>query len=312
MKHGIDRRRFFEASSGAFLGATFGTRLGARELAARPIGRGRRTGEARNIKKALKIGMIAVDGDLTDKFELARDLGFDGVEMDSPNELSLDDVLAVKEASGLEIPGVVDSAHWRDTLGDPDPEVRARGVAGLETALRDAEAYGATTVLLVPAVVNKKISYLDAYERSQAEIRKVLPLAEELGISIAFENVWNQFLLSPLEAARYVDEFESERVGWFMDIGNIVNYGWPEQWVRILGDRILKLDFKEFSRTKRDQEGLWKGFCALGEGECDWPDVMRALDEIGYEGWASAEVRGGDRERLLEISEWMDAILASG
>ncbi len=295
----LDRRQFALASASA---------LTLSSLGATPASRA----PERSIRKAVKVGMIGVEGSLADKFRAVAELGFDGVEMDSPNDYSLEEVLAAKEASGLAIPGTVDSVHWRDTLGDPDPEVRARGVQGLETALRDAKAYGASTALLVPAVVNKRISYADAYERSQQEIRKVLPLAEELGVKIAIENVWNQFLLSPLEAARYVDELESDHVGWFMDVGNVVNYGWPEQWIRILGPRILKLDFKEFSRKKRDDEGLWKGFCALGEGDCDWPAVMQALDEIGYtKGWASAEVRGGDRERLTAIHAWMDGILAS-
>jgi hexulose-6-phosphate isomerase len=305
----LDRRQLVGLGGAALVGAGLGlpTSL-AHGGPSRPVRDG---GRGRNIRKALKIGMIQVEGSLEEKFLAAAELGFDGVEMDSPNELAPEEVLAAKEESGLAIPGVVDSVHWRDTLGDPDPEVRARGVAGLETALRDAKTYGASTVLLVPAVVRKDIRYDEAYTRSQTEIRRVLPLAEELGVSIAIENVWNQFLLSPVEAARYVDELESEHVGWFMDIGNVVNYGWPEQWIRILGDRILKLDFKEFSRKKRNDEGLWKGFCELGEGDCDWPAVMAALDEIGYEGWASAEVGGGDRERLAAINAWMDGILAS-
>ncbi len=266
----------------------------------------------RALKKALKFNMIGAGNTLAEKFRLARECGFDGVEMDSPNAFETDEVLAAKQESGLAIPGVVDSLHWQKTLGDPDAAVRTEGVAALETALRDCKAYGGTTVLLVPAVVNGSISYADAYTRSQHEIKKVLPLARELDVKIAFENVWNNFLLSPLEAARYVDEFESDRVGWFMDVGNIVNYGWPEQWIRILGKRILKLDVKEFSRTKRNDEGLWKGFAVeLGEGECNWPEVMRALADIGFDGWASAEVRGGDAERLLDIAHRMDTIFAS-
>ena len=161
-------------------------------------------------------------------------------------------------------------------------------------------------------MVTKQVSYADAYARSQKEIRRVLPLAEELGVKIAFENVWNQFLLSPLEAARYVDEFESDSVGWYFDVGNVVNYGWPEQWVEILGKRILKLDIKEYSRKRRNDEGLWKGFgVKLLEGDCDWPSVMRALDQVGFQGWATAEVGGGPRERLAEIADRMDRIFAS-
>jgi L-ribulose-5-phosphate 3-epimerase len=265
----------------------------------------------RPIRKAVKLGMVAGEMSLLEKFRLLKKLGFDGVELDSPNNLDAEEVLAARDEAELPIHGVVDSVHWRHTLADPDPAVRAKGVEGLKTALRDCKRYGGSTVLLVPAVVNKTVSYDDAYKRSQVEIRKVLPLTAELDIRIALENVWNNFLLSPLEAARYVDEFDSPLVGWYFDVGNVVNYGWPEQWVRILNKRIFKLDIKEFSRAKRDSEGLWKGFhVKLLEGDCDWPAVMAALDEIGYRGWATAEVSGGDEQRLRDIADRMDRIFA--
>ncbi len=299
----IDRRAFLGAASLAAttpLWSGLTTPLQGREPGGRPI------------RKAVKIGMVQEGDTLLEKFQLLKELGFDGVELDSPNGLKEDEVLAAKKATGLEIPGVVDSVHWGKPLSHPDAEVRRAGREGLETALRDAKTYGASTVLLVPAVVTKQISYVDAYTRSQAEIRRVLPLADELGVKIAFENVWNQFLLSPLEAARYVDEFESDSVGWYFDVGNVVNYGWPEQWVEILGKRILKLDIKEYSRKRRNDEGLWKGFgVKLLEGDCDWPSVMRALDRVGFQGWATAEVGGGQRQRLAEIAERMDRIFAS-
>lgn len=273
--------------------------------------RARQAGSHTILKKALKYGMIAEDLPILDKFRLVKELGFDGVEMDSPNDLDRREVLRARDTVGLPIPGVVDSVHWRKTLSDPDPAVRAEGLQGLRRALDDARAYGASTVLLVPAVVNKDVSYADAYQRSQSEIRKALPAAERAGVKIAIENVWNNFLLSPLEMARYIDEFESPWIGVHFDIGNIVNYGWPEQWIRILGHRILKTDIKEFSRDKRDKEGLWQGFkVKLGEGDVDWPAVRKALNEIGYSGWGAAEVPGGDRERLREISERMDTILS--
>lgn len=297
----LTRRRFVGMTS-AMIGAACAAPL--HSSGATPMG-------TRRIKKSLKYGMIEAPT-VGERFAMAADAGFDGVELDSPNTLDPDEVLAARDASGLVIPGVVDSVHWQHTLGDADPAVRARGVRGLEQALRDCATYGGTTVLLVPAVVNKQISYADAYTRSQAEVRQILPLAEELGVKIAFENVWNGFLLSPLEAARYVDEFDTDRVGWYFDVGNIVNFGWPEQWIRILGKRILKLDVKEFSRARRDKEGLWKGFgVEIGEGDCDWPAVMAALDEIGYEGWASAEVSGGGPDRLTEIADRMEKVLSS-
>jgi hexulose-6-phosphate isomerase len=265
----------------------------------------------RSIKKALKFGMVDGEMSLLEKFKLIKSTGFDGVEMDSPTELSMDEILEAKGKSKLEIPGVVDSVHWKSALSDPDASVRATGRKALETALRDCKKLGGTSVLLVPAVVNKKVSYQEAWDRSIAEIREVLPLAKELEIHIAIENVWNQFLLSPLEAARYVDQFESPWIGWHFDIGNVVNYGWPEQWIRTLGKRILKLDVKEYSRKKRDELGLWKGFdVEIGEGDCDWAAVMTALDEIGYSGWAAAEVDGGGRGRLADIAKRMDHCIA--
>ncbi len=257
------------------------------------------------------LATVTVKGTLDDQLAAIRDAGFEGFEPLS--HMSTDEVLAARDKHGLAIPSVCCSTHWQSPLSDADPKVRAAGLAGLERALRDAKYYGASSVLFVPAVVTKETSYADAYERSQAEVKKLVPLAEELGIAIAFENVWNHFLLSPLEAARYVDEFRSKAVGWHFDVGNSINNGWPEQWIRVLGARIKKLHIKEFSCKKRDDEGLWKGFdVKLGEGDDDWPAVMSTLDAIGYEGWAIAEQPGADSiEGLKDISARMDKILAS-
>ncbi|MEX2218732.1 MAG: sugar phosphate isomerase/epimerase family protein [Phycisphaerales bacterium] len=264
----------------------------------------------RRLKRAVKWGMVSTPGSVREKFALLRTLGYDGVELDSPGGPPESEVAEAVKATGLPVHGVVDSVHWQKPLSDPSPAVRDEGRRALETALHACKAYGGTTVLLVPAVVSKAVPYADAYRRSQDEIRKVLPLAADLGLEIAIENVWNNFLLSPLEAARYIDEFQSPAIGWYLDIGNIVNYGWPEDWARTLGKRVLKLDIKEFSRKKRDAEGLWKGFQAeIGDGDCDWPAVMKALAEIGYDGWATAEVGGGDEARLRDILARMDRVL---
>jgi hexulose-6-phosphate isomerase len=264
-------------------------------------------------KKAVKYYMVQPGKTLLEKFQLLKELGFDGIELDSPNKFKLEDVLAAKEKTGLEIPGVVDSVHWGDThqLGSPDAKARERGVEALKHALRDARAYGATSVLLVPANVKKTVSYADAYKRSQEEIRKVLPLCKELNVKIAIENVWNNFLLSPIEMARYIDEFESEYIGVHFDVGNIVLYGWPEQWISTLGKRIVKLDIKEYSRKRCDQEGRWKGFdIPLLKGDCDWPAVMKALKEIKYVGWGAAEIAGGNKEYLAGVARDMNTIFS--
>lgn len=260
-------------------------------------------------KKALKFGMVKEGNSLVEKFKLVKELGFDGIDMDGAPQKH-DEVLKARDESGLFIHGVVDNAHWSQPLSHPDPQVREAGLNGLLTALRDCKAYGGDTVLLVPAVVNKEMSYADAYSRSQAEIRKALPLAQELGIKIAIENVWNMFLLSPLEMARYIDELESPLVGSYFDVGNIVNYGWPEQWIHVLGKRIMKIDIKEYSRKKRDTNGPGAGFgVPIGEGDCDWPAVLKALSDVGYQGWATAEVKGGGREQLKDVADRMDQYL---
>jgi hexulose-6-phosphate isomerase len=291
----MERREFLAAAAATVASAAVG---GAQDT------------KPRKIRKSLKYGMIVGKAPVIEKFRMAKRAAFEGIELDSPSDLSPEEVLAARDATGIAVEGVVDSVHWAKTLGDPDAKVRAEGVAALETALRDCQRFGGDSVLLVPAVVNQSISYADAWERSQAEIRKALPLAAELRITVAIENVWNHFLLSPLEAARYVDAFESPWVGWHFDVGNVVNYGWPDQWIRILGKRIKKLDVKEYSRKKRDAEGLWKGFdVEIGEGDCDWPAVREALSAIGYSGWATAEVRGGDEARLADVAARMDRVL---
>ncbi len=264
------------------------------------------------IKKALKFGMVKERLSILDKFKLLKDLGFDGVELDSPNNLDKKEILDARDKTGLVIPGVVNSMHWKYPLSSPDPGVRARCVESMKTALNDCRDYGGTTVLLVAGIVNEKISYDDAWNRTQTEIRKLLPVAEETGVKIAIENVWNNFLLSPMEAANYIDGFDHPMIGWHFDVGNVVRYGWPEQWIKILNKRILKLDIKEYSRKKQWDEGVGKGFdVELLKGDCNWPVVMDALEAIEYKGgWGAAEVPGGDRKRLEKISRAMDRIFA--
>jgi len=266
----------------------------------------------RSIKKAVMWDMIKGGNSVLERFELLKQAGFDGVEMNSPGGPPNDEIKRACETTGILIEGMVDSVHWRQTLSHPSPKVRASGLKALEQALRDCKELGGTSVLLVPGVVNAEVAYDQCYERSQAEIRKAVPLAAELGIKIAIEDVWNDFLLSPLEAARFVDEFGNPAaVGWHMDIGNIMRWGYPEQWIRILGKRIMKLHVKGFSRKKMSEEGLGKGFdVQLDEGDINWKAVMHALDEIPYTTWMCAEVSGGGLERIQDIGRRMDRILA--
>lgn len=261
--------------------------------------------EKPRLRKALKLSMVGGKGPLVEKFKMAKEAGFEGIDVDS--DQPVEEVKRAMAESGLIVHGMVDYVHWGQPLSSPDPEVRAKGVEVLQKCLRETKIYGGTTVLLVPAVVSKEVSYEDAYIRSQAEIRKCLPLAQQLGIKILFENVWNNFLLSPVEMKRYIDEFDSQMVGAYFDVGNIVNYGWPEHWIRTLGSRIGKLDIKEFSRKIANEKGKGAGFgVEIGEGDCDWPAVNAALKDIKYSGWATAEVSGGDLARLTDIAQRMD------
>ena len=269
------------------------------------------TASQRKIRKAIMWETLKVPGTVLEKCQLVKAAGFEGVEPMS--HMNQQEVLDALKTSGLAAASVCCSTHWKKPASDPDPAVREEGLRGLEQALRDAKAYGATSVLFVPGRVEKRVSYADAWTRSQEQIRKAIPLASQLGVKIAIENVWNQFLLSPLEAARYIDEFQSDSVGWHFDIGNVLNYGFPEQWIHILGKRIVKLHVKEFSRAQRDKTGPASGFkVKFLEGDNDWPAVMKALDDIGYTGWGIAEQPGADSaEGLKDLSERMDKIFAS-
>ena len=264
------------------------------------------------IRKSLKHGMIKVAKSIAEKFALAKQAGFDGIEFDGP--IKSGDLPQIKDASAetdLPVPGLVAGVAGRMMALDDESE-RKRGIERFSQALHDAKALGGNTVLLYPGIVNEKHQYDVVYERLQKAIAQLIPISRETGVKIACENVWNNIFVSPLEARDFVDSFNSSQVGWYFDVGNVVRFGWPEHWIRILRHRIFKLDIKEYSRKLQNNEGLWKGFSAkLGEGSVDWTEVMKALREINYRGgWGSAEVAGGDLERLKDISRRMDRVFA--
>lgn len=264
------------------------------------------------LKKSLGLGMITEDLSLSDKFKVAKDLGFDGVELNSPVDFTLDEINKAKANSGIETPTVVNNDHWRVPLSDPDPEVRKNCIASVAKSLEEIKELGGDTVLVVPGVVNDKVSYEDAYYRSQNSIRELIPYAEKTGMQIGLENVWNNFLISPVEAKRFIDEINHPLVGWYFDIGNVLRYGWPEHWIKTLNHRIMKLHIKEFSRELMNSSGLWEGFKVdLLKGDNNWPVVMKAVSDINHQGgWLTAEVSGGDRNHLKKISEQMDEIIS--
>lgn len=266
---------------------------------------------ARDIKKGIMWGSLRVGTSILEKFQAAKLAGFDGVELTS--HLDRNEVLKARDATGLPIPSVCGELHWKYPLSHPDPKIREEGVAALKVTLEDAKAYGGDTILLVPGTVSETVSYDDCWKRSTEEIKKVIPLAEKLKVKIAFENVWNNFLLSPMEAARYVDQFKSPMAGFYFDCGNILAYGWPEQWIKILGKRIAKVHIKEYSRKIADKQGKSAGFgVKLQEGDVNWPAVMKALDDIGYHNWATIEQPGGNTpEGLKDLCDRLKNIIVS-
>lgn len=328
----LDRRAFLAAATGAAAGVLAGGNSAAQDTDPAPAPRGHRPRHAM-VRKALKFGMIGEGETIADKLKIARDAGFEGVEFDSPNDLDTDEILAARDSSGVTITGVVDSVHWSKPLSHPDPAVRMEGRHALERAMLDCRAYGGTTVLLVPGVVNATVSYAEAWDRSLREIRAAAPMAQDIGVQIAIENVWNNFLLSPLEARAFIDEAAKPLgkdtntvcadgiarpvIAWYFDVGNIWAYGWPRHWLDVFGSgpssHLARLDIKGYSRAKADKEGRWAGFgVEIGEDDVPWDTVRDWIAERGWSGWATAEVRGGDRARLREISGRMDTVLGLG
>jgi hexulose-6-phosphate isomerase len=262
------------------------------------------------IRKGVYVSMLPKGG-WEERFRLARAVGFEDVELATtadPKEAEAAKQAAA--AAGIRIHSVMNQAHWQFPLSSPDAEVVAKSIQGMETSLENARLWGADTVLLVPAVVNKEVGYREAWDRSTKAIRKLLPRAEKLKVVIAVENVWNKFLVSPIEFASYVDQFKSPWVKAYFDVGNIVLYGFPQDWIRVLGKRIVKLHFKDFS-FRRDPtiKKPAADFCALREGDVDWKAVHQALTEIGFQGTATVELPGGDEAYLREVSRRVDLIL---
>ncbi len=237
------------------------------------------------MKKAIYLDCAMGKGaSLEEKFEVIKDAGFDGVEIPTmPQKGDIEKVKKLSKTTGLEVHSVMNSGHWQFPLTSPDAEAREKCKAGMRTSLENAAEVGADAVLLVPAVVNPEVSYEDALKRSREGIEDLLPTAEKVKVKIAVENVWNKFLLSPVEFSEYVDSFKSEYLGAYFDVGNILLYGYPEQWIKTLGKRIVKVHLKDFRVDSRT-------FVYLLQGNVNWVAVMKALREVGYDGYVTAEL----------------------
>ena len=252
-------------------------------------------------KKSIMPGMIKAGASLEEKFAIAKKAGFDGIEV-PPHYDQEGAFRSASEKAGIPIHSVI-FGGWGKPLSHPDPKIREEGVEELKKGLKFAKAVGADSLLLVPAIVDAKTRYVEAYERSQEGIRKALPTAEETKVVISVEEVWNNFLLSPLEFNRYVDEFQSPFVKAYFDIGNVVKNGWPEDWIRTLGKRINRVHLKDFSKKKTQ-------FVKLTEGDVNWKEVRKAFAEVGFTNYCTVEFNGDDYLEPDELVRRIDKIFA--
>jgi len=257
------------------------------------------------VKKGVLVDMLPKDMSYADRFKLARQVGFEALQVNTtPKPAEQIEIKRAAETAGMRIDSVMNMDHWKYPLSSADPAVVEKSLNGMRTSIHNANFWGAKYVLLVPAVVNAETSYGDAWKRSQEQIRKLVPLAEQFKVVIALEEVWNKFLLSPLEFATYVDEFKSPWVKAWFDVGNVVLYGYPQDWIRTLGHRIVDMHVKDF---KRSEDGYqWVN---LGDGDVNWPEVRKALAEIHYSGTVITELESGDEAYLRDLSQRFDRLV---
>ena len=304
----VSRRTFLHSSAVAIAAGVVVNNLatGMAEPGARSLVTGA-DGLKGRLWKTLKIGMVNVPGSLTDKFQAVKAAGFEGIEMDAPGMNVEETRIAIAE-SGLPVDGTVNSTHWQIRHTDASPEVRARALESLTTAIRDTHAVGGHSVLLVVGH-GKDGTKEEVWKRSIDNISLAVPVAAQLGIQIVIENVWNHFhynhegdhTQSADQYVKYVDELNSPWVGMQFDIGNHWKYGSMGDWIRQLGKRVFKLDIKGYNRA----EDTW---ARIAEGDIDYADVRKALKEINFYGWCAAEVGGGDAQELKRISDEMDLV----
>lgn len=305
MHRNSSRRNFLKASVGA---AGFMSLAAPGSYMASPnTPRAGAPASKAHVKKAVLISMLPKEMSYADRFKLARDVGFEAVEAQTitdPKEA--DEIKKASDNAKVRIHSVMNMAHWKYPLSSEDPATVKTSLEGMQTSLHNAALWGADTVLLVPAVVDPETSYKDAWTRSQKQIRTLIPLAEKLKVVIAIEEVWNKFLLSPLEMKTYIAEFKSPWIKAYFDVGNVVLYGYPQDWIRTLGPAIAKVHLKDFKVDRNGGTWQWKN---LGEGEIDWEAVRKAFDDVGYAGYATTELSSGDEAYLRDVSKRVDKLV---
>jgi L-ribulose-5-phosphate 3-epimerase len=302
-------RRQFLKSSAAAAAYTASVECGLSTLLATPQSAAPSTTATAAAPLAIKKGLVysMLPGTLShsDRFKLARDAGFEVVQAPTTrDERAAEEIKNAADKANVRIDSVMNMDHWEYPLSSSDSGIVEKSLAGMRTSLHNAKLWGSDAVLLVPAVVNSQTTYSDAWTRSQTQIRKLIPLAAELKTVIAIEEVWNKFLLSPIEMDKYIREFQSRWIRAWFDVGNVLLYGYPQDWIRTLGKNIVKLHVKDFKRKK---DGY--AWVNLGDGDADWPEIRRALTEVGFAGSAIAELEAGDEAYLRDLSRRMDRLV---
>src|SRR5438552_6156039 len=300
------RREFLKSSLTVACSTSLGVCGAAELLTASPASSGVAPSPAPlPIKKGVLLDMLTARLSYADRMKMARDVGFEVVQAPTtPDEHEAEEIRKAADGASVRIDSVMNMDHWQYPLSSSDPAVVEKSLAGMRTSLQNAKLWGSDAVLLVPAVVNPQTSYRDAWSRSQKEIRKLLRLAEELKIVIAIEEVWNKFLLSPLEMSAYIKEFQSPWIQAWFDVGNVLLYGYPQDWIRTLGKSIAKVHLKDFKRRENGYE--WVN---LGDGDVDWEAVREAFRQIGYAGSAITELKVGDEAYLRDVSRRVDRLV---
>lgn len=283
------------------------------------------------MKKSISIWSFPFDWPLERKLALAREAGFAGFEIDLTDSgpvgmtTSAEDLRAVRravESAGLQLSGLATGLYWGANAASADAAVRQRAEAILRRQIECAQHLGIDAVLVVPGAVGvdfipgaEVVSYETVYRRANEFIKAALPAAQKAGVTLCIENVWNKFLLSPIEMRWFLDELRHESVGSYFDVGNALLVGYPEDWIATLGKRIRRVHFKDFRRNV----GTIDGFCDLLSGDVNWPAVMQALRKTGYNGWVAGEMippvpfyKHCPEVLIHNTSRAMDAIFALG